>query len=171
MKKQRTAREAVQWIVVTDQVQARIWSRHPHGADRQEPPTLLESIEHPEGHLREQDLVSDEPGRMTARGRGHTQAMKQRGSAKTTEAHRFAAAIGAHLAAAWEQSLFDEVAVVAAPRWLGILREHLTPEVARRLVATIPHSLMHDRIDDIVARVVAASGGATAVPFEGRPPV
>jgi len=134
----------VQWIVVTDDAEARVWSRQRRAA-----PVLVES--YPAGHLREQELVSDEPGRMSARGRGHTQAMKQRGSARHTEQVRCAAAVGAHLTRALQQSPYDERARVAAPRWLGELRDHLDQTVPGRVVAEVHHSLMHDRIEDSAA--------------------
>jgi protein required for attachment to host cells len=143
-------REPRQWIVVTDHVEARIWSRQGHG-----PPELVLDIPHPAGHLREQDLVSDEPGRMRADGRGHTQAMRQRGSARQTTRERFAAMVGAHLAEALAAGRYDELAIVAAPRWLGDLREHLGPAVRARVVAEVHHSLMHDRVEDIVGRIDA----------------
>jgi protein required for attachment to host cells len=141
----------VQWIVIADHVEARIWARRDGEALH-----LVESLQHPAGHLREQDLVSDEPGRMTARGRGHTQTMKQRGSARQTEQAHFAAAIGEHLARALHQGLYDELALVAAPRWLGELREHLDRSVRTHVVAEVHHSLMRDRVEDVVARIDAS---------------
>jgi protein required for attachment to host cells len=140
----------VQWILITDHVEARIWARS--GRDT---PTLVEDILHPAGHLREQDLVSDEPGRMRADGRGHTQAMKQRGSARHTEQQRFAALVGERLGSALHERRFDELALVASPRWLGELREQLPSAVRAHVVAEIHHSLMHDRVEDICARVDA----------------
>jgi protein required for attachment to host cells len=140
----------VQWIVVTDHVEARIWARQNDG-----PPELIESLQHPEGHLREQDIVSDEPGRMAAGGRGHTQAMKQRGSARHTEQVHFAAALGDHLTRALQRGLYDELALVAAPRWLGELRDQLDRRVRSHVVAEVQHSLMHDRAEDIAARIDA----------------
>jgi protein required for attachment to host cells len=140
----------VQWIVITDHVEARIWARRDGEA-----PHLVESLQHPEGHLREQEIVSDEPGRMAARGRGHTQSMKQRGSARHTEQVHFAASVGDHLARALHQGLYDELALVAAPRWLGELREHLDRNVRDHVVAELHHSLMHDRVEDVAARIDA----------------
>ena len=139
-----------QWIVITDHVEARIWARRDGEA-----PHLVESLQHPEGHLREQDIVSDEPGRMSARGRGHTQSMQQRGSARHTEKVHFAAAVGDHLTRALQQGLFDELALVAAPRWLGELREHLDRNVRAHVVAEVHHSLMHDPVEDVAARIDA----------------
>jgi protein required for attachment to host cells len=147
---QESHKQPVQWIVITDHVEARIWSRRGH-----EPPALVDEIAHPAGHLREQDLVTDEPGRMRADWRGRTQVMKQRGSARHTELVRFAATLGAHLAAARRAGRFDELVLVAAPRWLGELREHLAPEVRARVVSELHHSLMHDRVEDICARIDA----------------
>lgn len=150
MQAQEQKRGHVQWIVVSDHVEARIWARRDDG-----PPQLVESLLHPEGHLREQDIVSDEPGRMTARGRGHTQSMQQRGSARHTEGVHFAAAVGAHLTRALQEGLYDELALVAAPRWLGELRDHLDRRVREHIVAEVHHSLMHDRVEDVAARVDA----------------
>jgi protein required for attachment to host cells len=147
---QRRRSEHVQWIVITDHVEARIWARRGGEA-----PQLVESLQHPAGHLREQDIVSDEPGRMTARGRGHTQTMQQRGSARHNEQLHFAAAVGDHLSRALEQGLYDELALVAAPRWLGELRDQLDRRVRDRVVAEVHHSLMHDRVEDVAARIDA----------------
>ncbi len=141
----------VQWVVVTDHAEARIWSRQGQGS-----PTLVEAIPHPAGHLRVQDIVTDEPGRMRADGRGHTQTMQQRGSPRRTIQERFAAVVGAHLARALAEHRYDELALVAAPRWLGELREHLPPAVRQHVVAEIHHGLMHDRVEEVCARVDAA---------------
>lgn len=150
METKAQKQEHVQWIVITDHVEARIWARRDGEALH-----LVESLQHPAGHLREQEIVSDEPGRMTARGRGHTQSMKQRGSARHTEQVHFAAAIGEHLMRALHEGLYDELALVAAPRWLGELREHLDRSVRAHVVAEVNHGLMHDRVEDVVARVDA----------------
>jgi protein required for attachment to host cells len=141
-------RGIVQWVVVADNVEARIWSRRANVA-----PTLVEVLAHAVGHLREQDIVSDRPGRMRADGRGHMQAMKQRGSARHTERARFGATVAARLARGLQERAWDELVIVAAPRWLGELREHLDDGVRQRVVLEVHHSLMHARIEDLCERI------------------
>jgi len=109
------------WIVVTNQSKARIFTvADPHG-------DLLDigELENPAGHAREQDLVSDRPGRsFDSMGQGR-HAMGKSVEPVGQEAIRFAGKIGEFLEAACNEGRCNRLLLVAGPEFLGVLRKHL----------------------------------------------
>jgi hypothetical protein len=51
------------------------------------------------------------------------------------EARAFAKRVAAHLADACRQGRFDELSIIAAPRFVGLLRQELDATVKQRVVA------------------------------------
>lgn len=70
--------------------------------------------------------------------------------------------MAAHLEAAWHRSEFDELRLVAAPRFLGLLRKQLHPEVAKRVTESLDKDLVHMVNSDITARIFPAQDGGEA---------
>lgn len=140
------------WVVVADEAIARILHWPPGGQE-------LESVEEladPDAHARDADLRRDAYGRRAGsatHGARQDTAHRLRGSATVTssageaethqEAEAFAKRVAAHLAQARQQGRFDELHLVAAPRFLGLLRKALPEQVERAVRQSLDKDLVH----------------------------
>lgn len=91
---------------------------------------------------------ANRPGRMPDTGVG------QRSALDDTDWHelakeRFAKDLSDLLYAEAHHGAFDRLVIVAAPKVLGVLREDMHQEVARKLVAEIPKTLTNHPVDEI----------------------
>ncbi len=133
------------WYVVADSARARIFSSSgPQGQ--------LEDVDiwlHPESRLKDQQIAADAPGRsFDSHGEGR-HAMAPRIDPSKQEALRFATEIGKRLDKARKNGRFDQLVLVAAPRFLGLMRGGLNRptldcvahEVAKNLVTLGPQAI------------------------------
>jgi len=112
------------WIVVADQSKARIFTVD----DSRGPLREIESLEHPEGRERIQDLTTDLPGRaFDSSGVGGRHAMGTSVDPRQQEAIRFAKQIAELVRTGCTEGRCDRLFLVAGPQFLGLLREHLDP--------------------------------------------
>lgn len=133
------------WIVAADSTTCRILIADSPTAPLEE----IEVLEHPEGRMHERDLVSDQPGRAFDSFGAGRHAMEVQVSPKQHEAMLFAGRIAARLEAARVKHDFDTLAIVAAPRFLGLLRDKLNPHLralVRHEVDKNPRRLKADTI-------------------------
>ncbi len=109
------------WVVAADASRARVFVAE----KRTGPLVEMQDLVHPESRLKEQELVSDSPGRgrMPRGGRGHS--MGHEHDAVENEVDRFAREIAAVLARGRESKQFRRLHVLAGPRLLGLLRRHV----------------------------------------------
>ena len=109
------------WVVVADQSKARIFTvEDPRG-----PLIQMDELEHPEARKREQELISDRPGRsFDSSGQGR-HAMGTSVEPKKEEAIRFAKQVADYLQAAHHEGRFNRLVLVAGPPLLGLLRDKL----------------------------------------------
>ncbi|MEJ2061306.1 MAG: host attachment protein [Gammaproteobacteria bacterium] len=109
------------WILVADASRARVF--------RAESPTggliEIEDFTHPEARSHDQELTSDLPGRAFDSMGANRHAMEQQTEPKKEEALVFARELGARLEAACESGDYDKLYVIAAPAFLGMLRDAL----------------------------------------------
>lgn len=159
------------WVVVADEAIARILATT-DVAGVLEP---VEELTDPAAHAREGDLhvndggrrggaVSHDSGRSGGRG-GRTSA----GSTSITasageenahlEARDFARRVARHLATALQQKRFATLRIVAAPRFLGLLRQEIDAPLKATIVAEIDKDLIHAADDDIARRVLGGASG------------
>jgi protein required for attachment to host cells len=150
------------WIVVADEAIARILARSKN-------PDELESVEEltdPAAHAREADLNRDAQGRRAGsathsarpntphRLRSTANATASAGeSEKHLEAAGFARRVAEHLARARQAQRFDELRIIAAPRFLCELRKALTDDVAGCVKETLDKDLVHMTNDEIAGRL------------------
>lgn len=121
------------WVLVADRSQARLLQAIPGGAALQE----METFEHPEGRLRDHELVSDAPGQSI--GSGYRQgAPTQKEAPSVHETQRFAQRLAHRLAELRANHAIGRLYLVAEPHFLGALRSELE-EATRRLVAGEVH--------------------------------
>jgi protein required for attachment to host cells len=135
------------WVVVADSAQARLFSvTGPMG-----PLEELETLAHPEGRMREQDLVSDLPGRtFDSAGEGrHGKEVPVR--PKQQEAIRFAEKVAERLETGRKNLEFGSLIIVAAPAFLGLLRDKLTPQLRALVTLEMNKNLVRQDAREIRA--------------------
>lgn len=110
-----------EWIVVADYGGARIFERSSKVAR----PALVFELEHPEGRLRTQELVSDGVGAMTTPSFDGIMGMPQGSDPHDVENERFTRQLADHLTAAVAAGKCEHLQLIVAPRMLGGLRPHL----------------------------------------------
>ncbi len=70
----------------------------------------------------------------------------------------FARRLAAHLAEALRQKRFDELRIVAAPRFLGYLRKELDENVKATVGGELSKDLIHEGNDAIAKRLFSHEG-------------
>jgi protein required for attachment to host cells len=116
------------WIVVADSTRARIFTADTPSSTLEE----IENFSHEEGRLHDREMTSDLPGRIkSSDGSGH--AFEQPTDPKKHETDNFAHRIAHYLEDAHNANRFEQLLIVAAPAFLGLLRNHL-PEQIKKLV-------------------------------------
>ncbi|WP_459614231.1 host attachment protein [Bordetella sp. 2513F-2] len=159
------------WVVVADEAIARIL-QWPEVGDELEP---VEELTDPDAHADGAELRRDAYGR---RAGGGAQDAARAGpnvtsSAGTGELHKeagdFARRVAGHLDEALRQGRFDTLRIVAAPRFLGLLRKALTPQVADTVALELDKDLVHASGRELTERLFPMSGGLAApgVPRRG----
>lgn len=118
------------WVVVADNCQARIYRvvKFPK----------IEEIafhEHPESRLRNQDLISTRPGHGSQSTGSGAYSYQSENEPRHLEASKFATDLVSVLSTALKNNEFNRLYVIAAPSFLGLLRQHISPEVQKTIVA------------------------------------
>jgi len=133
------------WLIVADNSMARIFSTNMHKGPIDE----VESISHDEARLHEQELTSDLPGRSNGKGGAGRHAYADETSPKEQEDLNFARKIANHLDSARKSSKFKQLILVAAPGFLGNLRNLLTPQTKNLVSFELDKNLAHLSPDEI----------------------
>ena len=111
----------LRWIVVADASNARIFSTLDGRTLK-----LITQLNHPSSRLRAQSIDSDRPGRLSKGKNSHIRsAMESANGTHRLQIEQFAHQIGLYLQAAFDQHDFQALAVVAPPRFLGLIRAQL----------------------------------------------
>ena len=110
------------WIIVADESAAVIYARKA----RNSPLNELFRLANETGRMKTGDLISDRGGRsFDSHGRGrHTMAKEQTGPKKRAS-QAFAKDIAGRVSSAVRDGNCDAIALIAAPRFLGVLRDAL----------------------------------------------
>lgn len=125
-------------VVVADQSQARFFD------SIGERPNLRSAgmLSDPAARKAEKDFVSSAPGSSITAGHAHY-SMPEKKSRKSREVDIFAQQIAAKLASDASAGQFDELAIIAAPRFLGTLRKALSADLHKRVKLEVHHDLVH----------------------------
>lgn len=150
------------WVVVADEGIARIFQLSP-GADEL---AEVDDITDAAAHAKDADLRRDAYGRRTsgaARGVRGTTPYRRQGTSTITssageddehqEAEEFARRVAQRLEQELHRHHYDDLRIVAAPRFLGLLRKSLSDEVARAVSQEIDKDLIHLNKREITQRV------------------
>jgi protein required for attachment to host cells len=122
------------WIVAADSSRARVLQVA--GRERL---VELEDMINPAGRMDDRELTTDAHPRF--RGTNGPASDRQETSAKEHETDLFAKRIGDYLDKARTQHRYDELVVVAPPKFLGLLRKKLGKEVEKLVVDEVPKDL------------------------------
>lgn len=133
------------WVLVADSSRARIFESETPSS----PLVELETFAHPEGRQHDRDLTSDLPGRNAdSSGVGH-HAMSNETDPKKQESINFAKLIAQHLEQARTANKLHKLIIVAAPTFLGIMREQLNNQISKLITMELDKNLVQHDINDI----------------------
>lgn len=154
--------EKTTWVVVADEAIARIL-RKPEMLGDLEP---VEELTDPDAHARGADLRNDAEGRRAGSapaGSQQNSSHNLRGIASATasageselhlHAESFARRVATHLDQALQQNRYQQLKVIAAPRFLGMLRKQFSARVTASVVETLNKDLVHFSNDEITRRL------------------
>jgi protein required for attachment to host cells len=110
---------------------------------RTSPITEIKTIVHTEARLHEQELTSDLPGRANGKGGASGHAYTDETSPKEQENINFAKEIASELDAARKENKFKQYVLVAAPGFLGNLRNEMTPQTQKLSCFELAKNLSH----------------------------
>jgi protein required for attachment to host cells len=160
------------WVVVADEAIARILV-----TDDDNPGALRaeRALTDPAAHAREGQLdphdrgrrsgvVSSESGQPAGRNSGGGASLVASAGEEDVllEAKSFARRVADTLAEACREKRFDELTIIAAPRFLGLLRKELDASVQEKVVCELDKDLIHESDADIAARLAKLrQGGAS----------
>ena len=117
------------WVVTANASRARIWTAEKPAA----PLRPVREMDAPEARMHERELTTDLPGRaFDSKGQGR-HVMEQEVGPKQAAARRFAKDLAQTLAAEARRQAFDKLYLIAAPSFLGLLREELREEARAAL--------------------------------------
>ena len=132
-------------VIVADSARARIF----------ETGTVIDQLEereafvHSEAHLMNTDLVSDSAGK-SSHLRG---TLNPPTPAKEHEAQNFAKLLGRHLKELHNQRHFENLVLIAPPKFLGMLRNELLRPVDKLVTFTIDKDLSTASIESIIGHI------------------
>lgn len=146
-------------IVVADQSEARFYDAD-HRDSRLRP---VGGLTDPLAHLHDRDFKSDRPGRVydhapnPAGRRGATAHHGTGGERRPRkhEAELFARRIAAQIQTGHRQNEFDRLILMAAPGFLGLLRQALPTSIGRIVVGEVGKDLVHEAAAAVEAHMPA----------------
>ncbi len=137
------------WILVADSAFARILECE----SIQAKPIEREVLMNPTARQKQQDLVSSKPGRGSLSG---GEGRHQYGGDEETRQHevdQFAQSVVARLSQAQQAKAFTQLVLIAAPKFLGQLRQHLTPQLSACIHRDLNKDLVRMDVNDIMAHL------------------
>jgi protein required for attachment to host cells len=140
------------WIVVADNAHARLFTR----TGNRGPLTEQKDLLHPESQLHDRDLASDRQGRGFEHSKGGSRhAMDPKTTPHDHAAEVFAKEIVALLETARTNGSMDSLALIAAPHFLGLLRQGLSEQTRRLVVKEVHKDLVRHSVKEIAEHLDA----------------
>jgi protein required for attachment to host cells len=126
------------WLVVANSSLARIFK-----IEKKHELKEIATLEHPESRLHNLDLVSDKPGRdFESAGIGR-HSLEPKVLPKRQEFAIFAKTIANYLESAHQQGEFETLYLAASPSLLGLLRQALSPHIAKLIKGESDKDMTH----------------------------
>jgi protein required for attachment to host cells len=125
---------ATTWIVAADESRARMLQ-----VTGREHLEEVDTLLNPEGRMNDRELTTDAHPRF--RGTGGPGSDRQETSAVEHQVELFAKRVGERLESARQQGRYDQLVLVAPPKFLGALRKELHKEVEKLVAKELPKDL------------------------------
>lgn len=138
------------WIVAADGSRARIFEM----LDTDKSIYEVEDLANPTGHAHKRDLSPDSDGRFYGKGQhqqGHT--VPSRGDVHEHELELFSRSIGEFLDKACSEHRYDSLCLIAAPKFLGMLRQNLGKETQKHVEEELSKDVTRFDAEDIRALI------------------
>lgn len=132
-------------IVVADSTRARIFTAESARSGLNE----IETLANPEGRMHEQDMVSDIPGKDAGKGGAGNHAFQEKVEPKQQKIIEFAKRIAEYLDDVRKENKLGKLLLIAAPEFLGELRNHLSDETREKVTFELDKNLAHHDEEDI----------------------
>ncbi len=133
------------WILVADSSKARLFTV----ASASGPLIEVRDFLHPESRMHEQELTTDLPGKHRNDTGVGAHGFEQEVEPKEQEAIRFAGELADYLDKARNDGEYEQLVIVAAPKFLGHLREAMNPTVRGLVRLEIDKNLVGQSPQDI----------------------
>lgn len=131
-------------IVVADSTRARIFTvESVHSALKE-----IETLTNPEGRMHQRDMVSDLPGKESGKGDA-SHAFQEKVEPKEQKLTEFAKRVAGYLDDMRKANKLDKLSLIAAPEFLGELRNKLTDETSAKVTFELDKNLAHHDEEDI----------------------
>ena len=129
-------------VIVADNARARIFASHSVINHLQE----TEGFVHPEARLSNQELVGDSSGKSV----DQHGSLDPPTSPKVQEAQGFAKMLAGHLRELHNQQHFEQLILIAPPRFLGMLRKELHTPLDQLVTLAIDKDLTHASVEELI---------------------
>ena len=132
------------WVLVADSSRARFFV----AGSATSPLTEFDTFTHSESRQHEQKMTSDLAGSQAGSdGRHHS--VNSETDPKKYEAVEFARTISHFLEESRNKHIYTQLIIIAAPSFLGLLREHMTSETAKLVSLELDKNLTQHSAEDI----------------------
>lgn len=121
------------WILVADESRARLFKAQAKDGQMEE----IADIAHPEGRMHEGEMTRDRQPRVQESVGSARHAIEPHTSVSDKVSLEFARELAERLEHGRVNHAYDELVLVAAPRFLGLLRDTIGHEVSKLLVKSI----------------------------------
>jgi len=139
--------EKLTWVVVADECQAKIFSfLHLHKGLE-----FKTRLAFPEGRDKIHEFTDERPGRKVYSST-HKVGLSGEVDIEAQLSHQFAKQVAEYLDAARTAKKYQELVLVAPPKFLGDLRNHLSPTTAKLVKASLNKELTNSPIEEITER-------------------
>lgn len=127
------------WVIVADSSKAKIFARENMHAPLQK----IVELDHPRSRMEMKDLVSDRRPQ-TYRGKGEAHhPVETKDDPKHHEALIFAKEVAHRVETAYKNGELNALELIAAPAFLGMLRDNIDDSLLQHIVRSIDKNLVH----------------------------
>ncbi len=133
------------WVVAAESSRARVFQAE----NRVKPMKELEGMAHPKARAKVLDINADDAGKTYDRMGQGIHDMEKEVDPKKHEAEVFAKEIAERLDKARAMGQFEELVLVAAPEFLGLLRKHLSPNTLKAVGRAVSKNLVREGEESI----------------------
>ena len=129
-------------VLVADGARARVFASHHAIAHLEEQEGFVQTL----AHRPNRDLVGDAAGRSVDQHGALEPAM----SAKENEVRNFAKMLAKHLKDLYNEQHYENLVLIASPRFLGMVRAELPKPLEQIVTRTVAKDLTRSSVQDII---------------------